>query len=64
VQCEFRHMVKERDTAGSGLDVLLLTSDAAFNCEYQGGVQLTSGVSIDYTANLRCTHLSSATSNP
>jgi hypothetical protein len=27
---------------------------------YQGAIELTGGVCIDYTANLRCTHLFSA----
>jgi hypothetical protein len=30
------------------------------NREHHSGVQLTSGVSVDYTANLRCTVTSSA----
>jgi hypothetical protein len=57
-------MILGGDTGGSGLDVSAQTSDAAFNREYQGDVQLTSGVSTDYTANLRCTYLSSASPTP
>jgi len=44
------------------LDVFVEKSDAAFNREYQGALDLTGGVCVDYTANLRCTHMSSATS--
>jgi hypothetical protein len=61
-QCDSRHVVDRDDIWASPLDVFAWKSDAAFNREYQGAGSLTSSVSVDYTANLRCTHMSSATS--
>jgi len=61
-QCDSRHVAERDDTWASALDVFALKSDAAFSREYQGAASLTRSVSVDYTANLRCTHMSSATS--
>src|SRR6266702_8663450 len=63
-RCDSRHVAERDDTWASPLDVLRLRSDAAFSRQYQGAANLTSSVSVDYTANLRCTQLSSATSYP
>jgi hypothetical protein len=59
--CDSRHVAQRDDTSASALDVLLPKSDAAFSREYQSADKLTSSVSVDYTANLRCTYMSSAT---